>query len=98
MKFEEPELKTSFTVPDALTVRQQMIYRGAIGARAGQEIFIRAWEAGQPLIEDWQSEIVPDLKTFDLDTATDPRAATLAQWAGIEIMNHVLTLEHVAKN
>ena len=98
MRFEDTDLKTSFTVSDALTVRQMLVYRGALGSRAGQELFIRAWEAAVPLIEDWKSEVIPNLADFDLDKSTDPAAVPVLMWAGISALNHITSLERVEKN
>ena len=96
-EFESLEFKTSFTVPDTLTVRQQLTFRGA-AALAGGDMFVRFWAASKTIIENWESEIIPDMNDYDIDEASDPLAADVIQWTGTLISGHIAKLGTVPKN
>lgn len=83
-----------FTVPDHPTVRQQLEY---FSAGAGLPMTLRHWAGAKVLIQNWESDKLPDYKT-DLDTITDPLVTTLIIKAGIEVMQFVNDLEKVPKN
>lgn len=87
--FENPELKTSFTIPDRLSVRQQLRYRSCLDVFAGDDggLYIRAWRGAVSILENWQSEILPD-KDADLDAIDDPKAADVAYWVANVAAGH----------
>ena len=96
MEFTRTNPSARFTVPDKITVRQQLQYFSE--ARVpGQPLFERFWLGARPLIIDWQCEIMPD-KNIDLETITDPDVTQVIIWAGIQVKTHIDSLENIAKN
>jgi len=85
-----------FTVPDKITVRQQLAYFSASVA-PDRAMLERYWLAAIPLINDWQCGILPDINT-DLDSITDPHATQVIIWAGLEVKKHIDMLGEVSKN
>jgi hypothetical protein len=99
--FRHEELKTSFTLPAKVTVRQQLAYKGVIGRMRGRDDYYAGyWSGGLALIGDWQSEILPDPAAVDLDEETNPDVADLIFWAASVVAGHMMTLggETVPKN
>lgn len=96
-QFENETLGARFTVPDAITVRQQLAYFSARQAGAGADTFETHWRAAIPLLKDWQCEWLPD-PAVDLGSLTDPRAAKAILWATARVASHLATLEAVPKN
>ena len=84
----------SFSVPDVVTVRQQMAYFSAGASKPALE---RLWLGARELITDWRCEIMPDIKT-DLDSIHDPNITAVLSWAGVAVKNHIDSLENVPKN
>lgn len=96
-KYENAELGVSFTLPDELTIRQQLEWRGRLIEEEGTS-FIRHWEAIRPMIQDWECEEIPDLEKLDIDKATGKKAADIVFWASNEAAGHMLELDEVPKN
>lgn len=96
-EFESKEFKTRFTVPDTVTVRHQLKFRG-MAALAGGDVYIRFWQAAKTIIDEWESEIIPDINEFDIDTSTDSRAVDVIQWTGELISAHMARIGIVPKN
>lgn len=97
MDFERENPNVKFSVPDRVTVRQQLAYYSEAAASKGADLFERYWLSARPLITYWQCEIMPDVKT-DLDTVTNPKVAEVVIWAGITVKNYLDTLEELPKN
>lgn len=97
MEYERKNPDCKITVPDKITVRQQLEYFSLAGAAAGREMLIRYWEGAKALITDWQCELLPDMRT-DLDKVTNPDVVSLIVWAGTQVKRHVNALEDVPKN
>ena len=85
-----------FTVPDQLTVRQQLTYLSAVASLKLD--FERFWAGAMTLIQSWESELIPDAKLLDLDVATDPKITNLIVWVGWQVKMHMDRLEEVPKN
>ena len=90
--YENEALGASFTLPKQFTVRQNLTYKGIVGRAKGDDYFIEYWRAGQKLLEDWQSELIPDFAAVDIETETDPRIADTIFWAANTIARHMMTL------
>lgn len=101
MDFErEKEPKCKFTIPDRPTVRQQMEYFSMAGAAAGRDMLVRYWEGARALIikPSWKCELVPDLSSFDMDKTSNPDIVTVLIWAGLQVRNHMNSLDKIPKN
>lgn len=97
MDFERANPDCKFSVPDKVTVRQQLAYYSETAAASGSDIFERYWQGAKALITSWQCEIMPDHK-IDLATVTNPKIAELVVWAGVSVKNYLDTLEELPKN
>lgn len=99
MKYEDSELGVSFTLPDVVPVRQQLLFRGEIsGARTGPDMFIRYWNAAAGLVQDWQCELIPDPKEFDMDAESSFQIANIVVYTGNVTASHMFTLSETPKN
>ena len=96
MEYTNEELKTTFSVPDVVTVRRQLVYFSNSGD-SSEERFVRIWNAAKTLIENWKSEVLPDIN-INLDEITNPDATALIVWAGLRVMVHMNSLKEVPKN
>ena len=96
MEYKNEQLGASFTVPDRITVRQQLGYYSEAALATGDELFTRLWLGARTLIQDWQCEGVP-LET-DIETDTNPKAASVMIWAAMRVKEHIDRLESVPKN
>ena len=98
---ETQEYKTEglrFTVPANPTVRQQLQYVGAAAFASGNEFVIRLWSGALALILEWECELVPDPKAFDMDKETSAKAADLITWATMRVREHMNALDATEKN
>lgn len=98
MQYTNDALGVSFTLPDSLTVRQQLRHRERILLNAAEDAYTRNWLAALPLISDWQSDDIPDLDEFDLDDATSVKQANIVQWVANIVAGYVFELEDVDPN
>lgn len=96
MEYKNEQAGVSFSVPDKITVRQQMAYHSRAALAADQELFIQLWLAARTVIQDWKCETVP--LDIDIDTATDPQATLVLMWAGSRVSEYINKLETIAKN
>jgi len=85
-----------FTVPDKLTVRQQLAYLSAVAYPKLD--FERFWAGALTVIQNWESELIPDATTLDLNQVTDPKVTELMVWTGWQVKVHMDGLEEVPKN
>lgn len=84
-----------FTVPDRLTVRQQLEYRGIIAASSRKDLYPRFWDGARHLIDGWQCEAMPD-KDVNLDEVDDPEIADIIFMACNIVNRHLNRLEEEA--
>ena len=98
MEYKNDKLGVSFTVPDTITVREQMAYHSRTVSYDGtnDDLFARSWEAARPLVQDWKCEGVP--LDVNIDTETNPRVVPVLMWAGMRVREHINGLEQIAKN
>ena len=98
--FENESLGTKFDLPEKITVRQQMAYRGRVysGASYTEDVFLRHWFGAVGLLQNWESVVLPDPTELDIDNETDPQIADVIMWAGNAVASHMLALERVEKN
>lgn len=94
--FENEALGVSFSLPDKLTVRQQLAFRQRLAASDG-DLYSRYFMASVPLIEDWQCELVPVVADVDLDTETRTSVADIVQWMANEVAIYFTDLGTVPK-
>lgn len=87
--YENADLGVAFDVPDRITVRQQVAFRSRLAAPDDGGIYGRYWNAAPLLLTNWQSAVIPDPATFDLDAADDPRAADIVMWVGDTLAVHL---------
>lgn len=98
MRYENDELGVAFTLPDAMTVRQQLAFRAQLGAAADGGPFVRYWQAAPTIVTEWQCERIPDMTAFDLDGNGDAGAADIIVWVGNTIAAHMADMETPPKN
>lgn len=94
--FTHPNPPATFSVPDQITVRQQLAYFSEAAGARGKEWIERLWAGALTLIQDWKSEALPDPRV-DLDATTDPAHTSLIIWAAFRVKAHVDALETVPK-
>ena len=98
-EYTDERLGLRLTVPDRLTVRQQLEYRGLIGFSTRADAYPRFWDGARHLIEEWECEAMPD-KNVSIDEMDDPRVADII-FAACNIVNghlNKLEAEAVPKN
>ena len=87
-----------FVVPDEPTVLNILLHDSLRFALAQEENYIlKLWEMAKALITEWEAEALPDMNA-DLAEVTDPRAARLIEWAGIQVSEFRRNLDHIPKN
>lgn len=95
MKYTDESLGVSFVVPDKITVRKQLEYKGALLGRE-KGFYVRLWDAAKTVVESWEcSELKLDT---DIDSITSKRAADIVEFVGIKVSNHMGDLETLPKN
>ena len=96
-EFKNDELGVSFTVPDRLTVRQQLAYFSQAGLAQRKEFIERLWLGAKNIIEDWKCDLIPDIE-FDLEKNTNTRVTQVIIWASLEVKKHFDALDDIPKN
>ena len=109
-EFENERIGVSFTLPDEITVREQLRYKIAMWIRWEAqpdkdpsewnelEFYDRAWRAAKTVVKDWECEAIPDLDDFDMAESTDPKAANVVFWTCNAVSGHMNGLGQVPKN
>ena len=97
-EYKNEPLGVSFELPDRVTVRQQLAYRGAVALASQDNTFAIHWKAAQPLLEKWTCERVPDPAAVDLDEETDAVVADIVTWTANMAAGHMLALRATPKN
>ncbi len=96
-EFKRKKPSARFTVPDRLTVRQQLNYMSAVSIRPGID-WAGLWNGAVLLMDSFECELIPSLEKLDLDQVTDPKITSVLIWAGWEVKRHMDKLEEVEKN
>lgn len=100
MRFEDKELKTTFEIPDRLTPRQALRYAGVVDFDPEKSMYERLWPGACVLIENWQSEYVPEAKpeALDLDGDYPQEYLDVIKWASLAVFSFVRRRQQVEKN
>lgn len=100
--FENESLNVKMTLPDKLSIRQNLMFRSAAATSYGTPfLFERYWAATVPLLENWECKLIPDPTDVNLDDADDPdgvEKTSIIQWAGNTAAGHIGKLGVVPKN
>lgn len=96
-EYRNDKLGARFEVADTLSVRKQLAYDAACQFSEQSLGFERAWHAAVPLLDHWQCDALPEPKTLDLDTVTDPLVTAVIEWAAGQVANHISRLKIVPK-
>jgi len=83
-------------VPDKPSVFQ-LLNHDSIRYDSKGGAILNLWEMAKVLIEEWESEALPD-HNADLNVVTDPRAARVIEWAGVTVSVYRRSLDEVPKN
>ena len=97
MEYKNEQFGLSFSVPDKVTVRQQLAFYSEAARASGDELFERMWLGARTVIQDWKCTAMPDLNA-NIDELTDPDAAGAIVWASMRVKEHMDGLENIPKN
>lgn len=99
MEFTNEKPKCNFALPDKPTVRQMLEYFSASAGVEQSKFLERNWEGAKALIipASWKCEVMPELDA-DLGNLTDPTAADVIIWAGMQVREYMNDLERIPKN
>lgn len=101
MDFERAEpVPAKFSVPDKITVRQQLAYYSACSGFGEDQKIERWWMGAVALIEpdSWKCELLPDIRNVSLDDLDDPNVTGIIIWASTQVRIYVSNLGTVSKN
>ena len=96
-EFSNKKSGVRFTLPDSITVRDQLHYFGVIAESLTLDTYERYWEAAKLLIENWECKKLPNIHT-NLGETNDPKITTIVLWAGTQVLTHMSELGTVSKN
>lgn len=96
-EFKRVDPDCSFTLPETITVREQLAYYSIAGGTKGRDLWERQWEASKPLIGDWACALLPD-KDTDLGEVTNPQIPLVLVWAVQQVAEYISGLEALEKN
>lgn len=96
MEFSRQNPSARFSVPDRITVRQQLTYYSEARV-ALRPLFERLWAGALPLITNWECEVMPDPQT-DLDSISATTVTQVIVWAGLEVKGYLDSLDEMPKN
>jgi len=110
-EFINEGLDVRFTIPDTLTVRQQLQFKGRVwaGGALSEDAYVRYWLGAVGIIEEWtgtkkngegykESTTLADPFEIDIDNETNPDVADVLFWAGNQVAKHVMSLGSIEKN
>ncbi len=96
-EFSNEERGVRFTLPDSMTVRDQLGFFAAVSNAEEISTFESYWEAAKTLIEDWECDALPDIGV-DLGEVHDSKITSIILWVGTQALNHMSELGAVSKN
>lgn len=96
MEFKRKKPDCKFTVPDRPTVRQQLEYFSLAGGASDQDMLVRYWLGTVALIEAWECKLMPDYNV-DIDELDNPEITNIMVWAGLQIRQHINSLDSLSK-
>ena len=95
MEFKQEGIR--FTIPDKITVRQQLAYFSIVTSVGVSERLEGNWEGARSLIDEWECELIPD-KDVSLDELHNIDQTNLLIWVGTQAIKHMNSLEETPKN
>lgn len=97
--FENEEFGVSFSLPEKITVRQQLVIRERVwGSNNADPASIRFWFSMLPMVEDWDCDDYPDPADIDIDALDDTRATDIILWASARMADYFMDRGFVPKN
>lgn len=108
-EYVNERLNVRFTVPERVTVMDQLEYKGRIAGTQQATIFLRHWQGAVPLIRDWTSnewdesgfkpcKSLPEPGAVDLAEETAVVVTDIVFWASNAVAGHMQQLGQVPKN
>jgi hypothetical protein len=97
-EYENKELGVKFSLPESLTVREQLGFRERVFVSSEEDIYSRYWDGVVPLLKGWQCKLAPDPAEIDLDTETRKVVADIVHWSSNMAALHMNDLDEVPKN
>lgn len=94
MKYTNDDLGVSFSLPDKLTVRQQL----AFAMSWNTDDYVSALDAGKSHITEWECDSIPDIQTADIDALYEMGQTKIIMWVITSILRHMQGLGNVPKN
>jgi hypothetical protein len=94
-EYKNEALGVKFSVPDTMTVGQNLRYRGRV-FNAGfysDDVYIRMWQGFLSLYQEWECDLIANPKDLDVDIETNPQVANIVMWVGNMTAHHVNVLE-----
>jgi len=99
MEYKNDALEVSFSLPDAITVRQQLNIKSRMVMMFDiDDYYMIFWNSLLPVIENWKCKTIPDPKELDMNESTDPKVARIVVWVCTEANRWFTGLESVEKN
>ena len=96
-EYKNDELEASFTLPDSVTIRQELAYDSAVALEGrGVSSYERLWKGLQVIAENWQCPHVQ--LTDSLERVEGRKALEVIKWAGLLGYSHMLALRETPKN
>ena len=86
MEFKRVNPDCRFTIPDVITVRQQLAFFSASLVSGSPEYHEQLWNGAQPLIQEWECPALPD-RRIDLGSTSSPDVTKVILWAGAQVRN-----------
>ena len=89
MRFENNDLKTTFELPDEPTGRVVLRYDSITEIRTAGDMYERLWSAALGVMQNWQSETLPDMRADvlgEMGPGFDKRLAVV-KWAGLTVFS-----------
>ena len=97
MKFESEELKTTFKIPEPLTVRSVLAYDSVVNIEtAKRPLYERLWYGVCEIAIDWDSPV--DMDRESLDKAMSPESIAIIEWAGLALFSYITEQRRTPKN
>jgi hypothetical protein len=91
------KLGASFTLPEPVTVRQQLSYFSEASLAYGEDLWFRLWRGALKVVGDWKCDLLPD-PNIDLDDVSDPKITEVIFWASMEVKQYMDGLDRIPKN
>ena len=86
-EFENKELGVKFTVPEELSLRDELAYYS--GVDPSQPWMVSMWQSALVLIRDWECKEIPNPHQLDLDKRQKRQVFQIVTWAGAQVSSHV---------